>query len=87
MRFRTPTSNGGTTSTGGLAWRFFSREVIPTLERILEKSRISNAGNIFLIHRNLSVIMRVIASTGKVDCDKFEIFCKDTYAEIMEEKA
>ena len=82
MRFREASSRG-TTGTGNQAKRFFSREVIDVMEGLLEEKRVPHAGIIIQIHRNLSVIFGVIATSSKVDCDKLEELCKQTYTDIL----
>ena len=84
MRFRTPSSSGGTTGTGNQAKRFFSKEVIPTLERILERSRAANAGSLIAIHKNFCIIFRTISSSSMVDCDRLQELCTETYVAILQ---
>ena len=84
IRVRQPSSRGGTTETGGTALRIFSKELIPTFERLLESHRVANAGNFMRIHKNLSIILRVIMLTDVVDTEKLEEICTSTYVEILE---
>ena len=82
MIIRQPCAKGGTTQTGGMAWRFFSCETIPTLRRLVQK--IKNGNALLQIHWRLSVVLRVMASTHHVDADKLEDYCRQTYLIILE---
>lgn len=73
---------GGSTDTGNVAWRFFSPEVHDAIIEIIPedwKDRVS------VVHGNLSLILRVMSSTGKVDEPRFQELCTETYVFILEE--
>ena len=72
----TPTSKGGTTDTGNAAERFFSDEVIPVLKDLFPPEW---QDDILKLHKNFSVILRVIKSTRPVDTEKLQAACQETY--------
>ena len=72
----TPTSKGGTTDTGNAAKRFFSAEVIPSLEKLFPPDKVDD---ILTLHKNFSIILRVISSKRQVDTTKLKSICTDTY--------
>jgi hypothetical protein len=76
----TPTSKGGTTDTGNAAWRFFSPEVLPVLERLLPDQY---KEPVLHIHHGLSVIFRVMSSTRKVDWMRLQVLCTQIYVFIL----
>jgi hypothetical protein len=76
----TPTSKGGTTDTGNAAWRFFSPEVLPVLQRLLPDE---DKEPVLQIHHALSVIFRVVTSTRRVDTVRLRNLCTDIYIFIL----
>ena len=71
----TPTSKGGTTDTGNAAKQFFSDEVVPVLKELFPQEYIDD---LLHLHKNFSVILRVINSRRKVDTEKLEDTCTET---------
>ena len=64
----------GTSTTGNQGRRFFSEEVIETIEDLVpEKYK----ENLLLLHKQLSVILRVVSFSGQVDVDAFQQHCLD----------
>ena len=72
----TPCAKGGTTDTGGSAWRFFSHEVIPVLKSVIPSEFLDD---VLKIHRNLSIILRVISSKRKVETELLKQINTETY--------
>jgi hypothetical protein len=73
--------NGGTTNTGNVAWRFFSPEVHDAIIEIVPeewKERVSFA------HQNLSVILRVLSTTQKVNFQRLHELSSETYVYLLE---
>ena len=64
----------GTSTTGGQGRRLFSEEVLPTLRKIIP---LKYNENLLLLHKQLSVILRVVSSTNQVDVDAYEQLCLD----------
>ena len=77
----TPTSKGGTTDTGNAAERFFSDEVIPVLKDLFPNEW---QDDILKLHKNFSIILRVIKSTRPVDTEKLQPLCQETYLLLRE---
>ena len=68
----------GTSTTGGQGRRLFSEEVLPTLRKIIpSKHCAKSTENLLLLHKQLSVILRVVSATGQVDIDAYEQLCLD----------
>ena len=72
----TPTSKGGTTDTGNAAKEFFSHKLIPVLSDNFPADQVDN---LLKLHRNLSVILRVLSSKRQVDFQRLKSTCTDTY--------
>jgi hypothetical protein len=78
----TPTSNGGTSDSGNTAWRYFSFEVFPVLQSLIpEKYREQYT----YVHYYLSVFLRVISTTRKVNTVMFRDDCLHLYLFILNE--
>jgi hypothetical protein len=78
----TPTSKGGTTDTGNAAWRFFSPEVVPVLQRLFPDEC---KEQVLQLHHKLSVLLRVMTPTRKVDMVMMEELCIETFVFLLTE--
>jgi hypothetical protein len=76
-----PTSKGGTTDTGNAAWLFFSPEVVPVLKSLLPDEC---KEQVLQLNHKLSVILRVMTSTHKVDMVRLDELCTKTYVFLTE---
>ena len=76
-------AKGGTSTDGKQARRFFSCELEPVLKQLLNKKHnIKHKDNIILLHKQLSIILRVISCTRMIDTVKFKAHCKQTMLTI-----
>ena len=71
----------GTSTTGGQGRRFFSEEVLPTLREIVP---LKYNENLLILHKQLSIILRVVSSTGQVDVDAYEQLCLDFSLNVID---
>ena len=77
---------GGTSTDGKQARRFFSKDSESVLIDLLsDDSNKKHKDSILCIHRNLSIILRLISCTRKIDTLKFESLCKKTMLTIAKD--
>ena len=68
------TAKTGTATTGGQGRRFYSEEIVQTLSDIVpEKYK----ENLLLLHKQLSIILRIVSFTGQIIVDIYEQLCQD----------
>ena len=68
------TAKTGTATTGGQGRRLCSEEVVQTLSDIIpEKYK----ENLLLLHKQLSIILRVVSFTGQINVDLYEQLCQN----------
>ena len=68
------TDKTGTSTTGNQGRRFFSEEVVKTVSELAtEKYR----SDILKLHKDISVVLRVVSCTKQIDLDKFSNVCND----------
>ena len=63
-----------TSTDGGQDLRSFSEEVVPTLEKIVPEHY---KNNLLLLHKQLSVILRIVSYTGQINVEAYEQVCQD----------
>ena len=83
MKIDSPTSQGGNTDTGNVAWNFFDTKSARAIRDILESYRVQKVEEIMQIHVSLSIILRVVSSKRKVDLERYRAFCQSTYLDIV----
>lgn len=66
--------HGGTSTNGPQGRRFFSEELVPVLPMLCDRRYIDN---VLLLHRQLSVILRIVSSTRQINVELFHQMCKD----------
>ena len=75
-RVNTAGGKGGTSTNGPQGRRFFSEEVIETIEKLADQK---HKDNLLLLHRQLSTILTVVSSSrNKVELQKFKELCDST---------
>ena len=72
---------GGTTTNGPQGRRFYSEETINVIERLSDQRYTKQ---ILILHRQISMILRVISCCQKINLTKFQELCKDTSLNIAE---
>ena len=78
-------AKGGTSTDGKQGRRFFSNEVVPVLKNLLSKQHNKkHLENILKLHNQLSLVLRVISCTQKIDVPKFSKHCKETMSHIID---
>ena len=71
--------HGGTSTDGKQGRRFFSSNLQPVLRELLsKKNNIKHQESIIKLHRQLSMILRVVSCTREINLDKFQSHCKET---------
>ena len=68
------TAKTGTSTTGGQGRRFFSEEVLQTLLDIIPKKY---EENLLLLHKQLSIILRIVSFNGQINVDIYDQLCQD----------
>ena len=77
--------HGETTTNGPQGRRFFSEEVIQTVKGLLSGNASSkHQENVLLLHRQLSTILFIVSSSGKVNMEKFKLLCDETSFNICD---
>ena len=74
---------GGTSTDGKQGRRFFSDELLPIIEDLL--SKVNNKKyqeNLLKLHHQLSIILRIVSCTRKIDVEKFAKHCEETMVNI-----
>ena len=72
-------AKGGTSTDGKQARRFFSDELTLVLSELLSKNNNrKHKENVLLLHKQLSLILRVISCTRQIDTEKFARHCQET---------
>ena len=66
---------GGTSTDGPQGRRFFSEELIGSIEKLVDPK---HKDNLLLLHRQLSTIQSIMSSTRKVNLVKFRELCDKT---------
>lgn len=75
---------GGTSTNGPQGRRFFSEELIETLHELTSKKNNQKyKDNLLILHQQLSVVLRVISCSRKIDLPKFRTLCYDTTMNII----
>ena len=67
--------HSGTTTTGNTGRDFFSNKLVPVLEALVPENDVP--ANVLMLHRKLSVVLRVISSDAMVDIIAYENFIKE----------
>ena len=75
----TPTSKGGTSDTGNAAKEFFSHKLIPVFKAHFPAEQVED---MIKLHKNLSIILRVISSKRQVDFQRLKSTCTETYIHL-----
>ena len=76
----------GTSTTGQLGRKVFSEAFVPVLKLMFTSSVNSKyLSQILELHKHLSIILRIVSSTEKVDLAKYDTFCNET-VEIISSK-
>ena len=74
---------GGTSTDGKQGRRFFSEELLPVIDNLLSKPcNQKHKQHMITLHKQLSVILRVVSCTRKIDIAKYESHCKETMINI-----
>ena len=74
---------GGTSTDGKQGRRFFSDELNPVINDLLAtRSSRKHQANILKLHKQMSIILRIISCTRKIDVKKFDEHCKETMINI-----
>ena len=74
---------GGTSTDGKQGRRFFSNELVPVITDLLDKPHnLKQKGNLLKLHHQISIILRVISCTRKIDMKKFAHHCEETMINI-----
>ena len=74
---------GGTSTDGKQGRRFYSDELIPVIDDLLSKpSNKKHKDNMLTLHKQLSIILRIVSCTRKINIEKYEQHCKDTMINI-----
>ena len=74
---------GGTSTDGKQGRRFFSDPVNPVINDLLaSRSPRKHKDNILQLHKQISIILRIISCTRKIDVKKFDEHCKETMINI-----
>ena len=77
--------HGGTTTNGPQGRRFFSEEILETIQELLSgKPSEKHRDNVLLLHRQLSTILSVVSSSQKVDLVKFKSLCLEASYNICD---
>ena len=74
---------GGTSTDGKQGRRFFSDELLPVIESLLNKANNQkHKENLMKLHHQLSIILRIVSCTRKIDVQKFAEHCEETMVNI-----
>ena len=74
---------GGTSTDGKQGRRFYSDELTPVIGDLLCKpSNIKHKDNMLKLHKQISIILRIVSCTRKINIEKYEQHCKDTMINI-----
>ena len=74
---------GGTSTDGKQGRRFFSDELNAVIEELLSSTHNKKHKDAMTkLHKQLSIILRIVSCTRKIDVDKFEPHCKQTMLNI-----
>ena len=74
---------GGTSTDGKQGRRFFSDELIIVIEGLLAKPHThKHKENLLKLHHQISIILRIISCTRKIDVKKFSAHCEETMVNI-----
>lgn len=75
---------GGTSTDGKQGRRFYSDELIEVIGELLSQPHnIKHKVAMMKLHKQLSIILRIVSCTRKIDVVKFEQHCKDTMLTIV----
>ena len=85
VKLDAPTSQGGNTDTGNVAWRFFSPESTDVINDILVKFKVPKKEKILSILNAFGIILRVMSSKRQVHIEQYALLCRSTYILILEE--
>ena len=70
---------GGTSNDGKQGRKFFSDLLTPVIQGLLSKpSNEKYQAPMLLLHKNLSLILRIISCNKKIDIESFKKLCEDT---------
>ena len=70
-------AKGGTSTTGEQARVFFADKSHPVIKELLSKpNNIKHQENMLNLHRQLSIVLRVISCTRKINIPLFEEHCE-----------
>ena len=76
-------AKGGTSTDGKQARRFFSKECTPVLKDLLNKKyNQKHQENILKLHCQLSIVLRIISCSRRINVKEFDKHCKETMMTI-----
>ena len=74
---------GGTSTDGKQGRRFYSDELRPVISNLLNtRCNKKHKENMLRLHKQLSIILRIVSCTRKIDVQKYEQHCKETMINI-----
>ena len=74
---------GGTSTDGKQGRRFYSDELIPVIEKLLDDAcNRKHKDNMLKLHKQLSIILHIVSCTKKINVEKYEEHCKETMINI-----
>ena len=73
-RVSTAGGKGGTSTNGPQGRRFFSEEVLDSIEKLVDDK---HKENLMILHRQLSTVLSIVSCTRKVDVMKFKALCDE----------
>ena len=76
---------GGTSTDGKQGRRFFTDELIPVIGDLLSsRCNKKHKENVLTLHKQLSVILRIVSCTRKIHLERYERHCKETMMNIAQ---
>ena len=63
---------GGTSTDGPQGRRFYSEELVPVLKELCHQRYVDH---LLLLHKQLSIILRIVSCTRKINIELFKILC------------
>lgn len=74
---------GGTSTDGKQGRRFYSDELTPVIRDLLSvRCNVKHKQHMLTLHKQLSIILRVVSCTRKINLVKYEEHCKETMINI-----
>ncbi len=76
---------GGTSTDGKQGRRFFTDELITVIDELLStRCNMKHQENMRTLHKQLSVILRIVSCTRKINLERYERHCKETMMNIAQ---